>query len=340
MSEKIRVLQFLAYAAGGPSSGVTGPEVLVAEQLRFMQEHPEQFSDIVPAVLYPKIGKLYPRFSKMASDGYLQLIDFVPAGRRTYLNALRRAIGTFDPHLVVSQGAMLYDLVTAFGTRRTSARPMIVRHVMISEDLLPARRRALYRVLDRYVVRRAKYCVSCTRMGQATWLKERGRRKPDPRRDRIVYYGIDVRRFRAVREVEPSPDVRRFTVVAQLTAVKGHEVLLDAVHGSPLLRDRARFTFVGDGPLRQKLEAQVARTGLSGVVRFAGLSTNVAEQLAECDVVVLPSWREGYPISLMEAQAAGRPTIGTRVGAVPRARRRVRWDCRRSWQCCRVANGP
>jgi glycosyltransferase involved in cell wall biosynthesis len=70
---------------------------------------------------------------------------------------------------------------------------------------------------------------------------------------------------------------------------------------------------VGDGPLRPELEALVAREELQEGVRFARERTDVAEVLAASEVFVLPSDAEGIPLSLIEAMAAAKPVVATRV---------------------------
>jgi glycosyltransferase involved in cell wall biosynthesis len=136
----------------------------------------------------------------------------------------------------------------------------------------------------------------------------------------VVHCGIDPARFAfAVRPVEKAAP--RLLCVARLLEQKGHDVLLRALVGAP----GARLDLVGDGPLRGRLEAEVARLGLGDRVRFHGAvpEPEVAALLAAADVFVLPSViapdgdMEGIPIVLMEAMAAGVPAVATRQSGVP-----------------------
>jgi glycosyltransferase involved in cell wall biosynthesis len=73
------------------------------------------------------------------------------------------------------------------------------------------------------------------------------------------------------------------------------------------------------------LEARVAAAGLEGVVELLGAQPRerVREELAACDAFVLPSVvtpegkMEGLPVALMEALAARRPTVATRISGIP-----------------------
>jgi glycosyltransferase involved in cell wall biosynthesis len=104
-----------------------------------------------------------------------------------------------------------------------------------------------------------------------------------------------------------------------LSAEKGHLVLIDAL---ARLRDKrvdVRCTIIGSGPLFDDAVARVRLLRLADQIEFTGAlpSDRVAEKYADCDVVVLPSFSEGVPVVLMEAMAAGRAVVATRVGGVP-----------------------
>jgi glycosyltransferase involved in cell wall biosynthesis len=71
---------------------------------------------------------------------------------------------------------------------------------------------------------------------------------------------------------------------------------------------------VGDGELRSDLEALARDLGIAPHVAFVGYQHDVVPYLAAADMVVLSSAMEGTPVALIEAAAAARPTVGTRVG--------------------------
>jgi glycosyltransferase involved in cell wall biosynthesis len=69
-------------------------------------------------------------------------------------------------------------------------------------------------------------------------------------------------------------------------------------------------------PLRADLEQYTQELGLADVVRFVGLVNNVEDYMQAFDMVALFSSREGMPNVVLEAMAAGKPFIGTNVGAI------------------------
>jgi glycosyltransferase involved in cell wall biosynthesis len=146
-------------------------------------------------------------------------------------------------------------------------------------------------------------------------------------RDKIdlVYNGIDRARFfvrgrgaaaagaRAKLGLpSPAPIV---LYVGSLETHKGAQDLLDAAAAVAKLRPEVRFVFVGDGPLA----TAVARAGGNVIPVGRRSHAEVAEYMAACDLLCLPSWDEGMPNVVREAHASGRPVVATEVGGIPEA---------------------
>ncbi len=107
--------------------------------------------------------------------------------------------------------------------------------------------------------------------------------------------------------------------VAQLSARKGHAILLEAIADLAASGTELEVTIAGDGPERAALERRSHSLGLDGRVRFAG-AVGGDEVLAlnrRADIFCLPSFGEGVPVVLMEAMALGVPVITTRIMGVP-----------------------
>lgn len=104
-------------------------------------------------------------------------------------------------------------------------------------------------------------------------------------------------------------------LVGRMTRIKNHMLLLAALR---LLRRRDIWAIViGDGELRAEIEASAAAAGLSDRIIFTGWERDQARIYADVDVVCLTSRNEGTPVALIEAMAAGKPFISTKVGGVP-----------------------
>lgn len=84
-------------------------------------------------------------------------------------------------------------------------------------------------------------------------------------------------------------------------------------------RPEAHFLLVGDGPLREEVEALLAREGLTGRVVLTGLRRDAPRLLAAMDVFLLTSLWEGLPRTIPEARAMGLPVVATRANGTTEA---------------------
>lgn len=105
--------------------------------------------------------------------------------------------------------------------------------------------------------------------------------------------------------------------VARLETEKGHHFLLTAFHQLRRRYPHAKLLIVGDGSLRTALQAQAKTLAIDGAVQFLGARADIPALLATCDVFVLPSLKEGVPLSILEAMAAGKPVVASAVGSIP-----------------------
>jgi glycosyltransferase involved in cell wall biosynthesis len=164
-------------------------------------------------------------------------------------------------------------------------------------------------------MREAAFCVGISEYGRSQLMRWA---EPDVwPRIHVVRCGIDV--CEASERQTPVPDVNRLVCVARLSEQKGLFVLLEALHS--LARQGVDFNvhLIGDGPLRQPIEARLVELGLTGSVRLLGWRDGAAvgEELRAARGFVLPSFAEGLPVVLMEALGAGRPVITTFVAGIP-----------------------
>jgi glycosyltransferase involved in cell wall biosynthesis len=105
--------------------------------------------------------------------------------------------------------------------------------------------------------------------------------------------------------------------VAALAPHKGHQHLIEAA--ALALRDvpDARFVIVGDGEQRSVLERQVRDKNLERHVFLAGFRLDVLQLLRSFDVFATSPIHEGMCLPLVDAMAAGKPTVATRAGGIP-----------------------
>jgi glycosyltransferase involved in cell wall biosynthesis len=136
---------------------------------------------------------------------------------------------------------------------------------------------------------------------------------------KTIANGIDVTAF---ERAEPLPLLNAegstvVGVVARLDLQKGFEYLLQAARKLCKTFSGLKIVIVGDGPDRDAIEEMIEQYGLQSNVILAGQQSNMPGVYAAMDIFVLPSLNEGLPMTILEAMAASKPVIATRVGAIP-----------------------
>lgn len=143
----------------------------------------------------------------------------------------------------------------------------------------------------------------------------------------VVPPGIELGEFVAIdgptgelrKLVGAGPEVQLVVVLGRLAEVKRPEWAIDVFE---LLAERypqLQVVFLGDGDQRGLIERRIRALGAAWQerVHLLGAVENVAPLFADMTAVLLTSRSEGMPVALIEAAAAARPVVATRVGGVP-----------------------
>jgi L-malate glycosyltransferase len=145
----------------------------------------------------------------------------------------------------------------------------------------------------------------------------------------IVGFGIDAKKITTIyngiefdiplkenltrADVNLTPEDFVLIMVARLHPIKGHTVVFDALKK---ITQPVKLLLIGDGPIRQELEQEVASKGLTNQVQFLGFQKDVHSYLSLSDVKLLASYSESFPLVILEAARAHTPVISTDVGGV------------------------
>ncbi|MCZ6623363.1 MAG: glycosyltransferase family 4 protein, partial [Deltaproteobacteria bacterium] len=142
----------------------------------------------------------------------------------------------------------------------------------------------------------------------------------------VIPLGLELTRFincsrfkgELKKELGLSDDTLLVGTIGRLVPIKGLSYLLDAICKVAQSANRDFcLVVVGDGLLRRDLEQQASVLGVEKRVRFLGWRFDLEKIYSDLDVVVLSSLNEGTPVSLIEAMAAGKAVVATKVGGVP-----------------------
>ncbi|MFL2136703.1 glycosyltransferase family 4 protein [Ruoffia sp. FAM 24228] len=132
--------------------------------------------------------------------------------------------------------------------------------------------------------------------------------------------GIDLDEFKkqpeknqAVREEFLNSPDEDFLIlsVGELNKNKNHQVVIKAL--SLINNPKIHYVLCGQGDLKDELEAQAIDAGLQDNVKFLGFREDIQDIYSVADLFVFPSYREGLPVSLMEAMASGLPVVCSNI---------------------------
>lgn len=142
----------------------------------------------------------------------------------------------------------------------------------------------------------------------------------------VIPLGLDLSRFvqcskfngELRKELRFPEKTMLLGTVGRLVPIKGLSYLLQAIRRVAEITDiDFCLLVIGDGLLRKELESKVLALAIENKVRFLGWRFDLEKIYADLDVVVLSSLNEGTSVSVIEAMAAGKAVVATKVGGVP-----------------------
>ena len=194
---------------------------------------------------------------------------------------------------------------------RLAGLPSIASNLWLRE-MLPQSEQLLLSVVDRVATALFVNCHAVARELETQWRVPRGR-------IHVCHNGVETGEF---HPRERQRDALRDAGVvvgtlAVLRAEKNTGLLLEAFARVLPRAPDARLLIVGDGPMREPLEARAVQLGVRHACIFEGATTAPARWLRAMDVFVLPSRFEAFSNALLEAMACGCCPIGSNVGGTP-----------------------
>lgn len=245
-------------------------------------------------------------------------IDVVPERGSFDLAArrhLRRIVEAHRPDILQTHAVKSHFLARSVGLPELA--PWVAFHHGYTWPTLKAR---LYNQLDRWSLRTARQVLTVS----GPFREELAQRGVARERVEIIHNSIQPQWGQQGRQPAAAAALRGqlqipadrpvILIVGRLSREKDHISLVEAVH---TLTRRAHLVMVGDGPERPRIEATIRRLGMQDQVTFTGQQKSAEQYYGIADVAVLASLSEGSPNALLEAMAAGVPTVATRVGGIP-----------------------
>jgi glycosyltransferase involved in cell wall biosynthesis len=179
----------------------------------------------------------------------------------------------------------------------------------------------LYEWLDRRSLSRMD-AVVCVSEGQAQKVRRTG---ITPERLHVIRNAIRTERFATaasptrgeLQSLFATPRTWLVGAAGRLSPEKGFDRLVEAAAKVVAACPQAGFVLFGEGPLRDRLTAQISHLHLQEHFVLAGFCDDLDRQLPAFDLTVLPSYTEGLPNVVLESLAARVPVVATAVGGTP-----------------------
>lgn len=217
---------------------------------------------------------------------------------------LRSRIARNRPSLILANGGATLRYAVAAGSMLL-ARPRLA-YASIGEPSFWLRSDRHARV-QRFLHRRADVILAVSEMTRRQLVEDLG---VGADRVLVAHTGVPPEFF---IDGEPSAGELRLLFLGSLSAEKDPQTAIDVA--VRLLEDhRVRLRLVGDGPCAADLAKRVEAEALHDVVEITGPVDDVTPHLAWADILLLTSRTEGLPGAVLEAGAAGVPTVGYAVG--------------------------
>ena len=119
--------------------------------------------------------------------------------------------------------------------------------------------------------------------------------------------------------IQPIPNHPRLLCIGRIGQEKAHPLLIEAVARLTAQQIDCQLILVGDGPRRDYCTQLIRQLGLDNHITLTGWLDGAAvrKELLACRAMVLPSFGEGLPVSIMESFALARPVISTCIAGIP-----------------------
>jgi glycosyltransferase involved in cell wall biosynthesis len=254
------------------------------------------------------------------------------AGVETYvIEESKSAFTTILRHIIILLKDKGFDIVhshrykenilAALVKKKCGVKRLVQTVHGLQEDLKGFRsiKSHLYMRLDRYFARRFFDKIIVV----SSDIRSRLRRFYNPDRIEIIYNAVDISQLRPTKDktaLRNEFDIKTNEFVigtaGRMVPVKGYDVLLKAVGILSRSKTNVRFILAGEGPLKEKLERQVADYGVKDRVTFVGFRDDMPDFLNCLDLFIMSSHHEGIPMVLLEAMALRKPIVATAVGGI------------------------
>jgi len=256
-----------------------------------------------------------------------------PSNDRRALAEIKAIIRDYDPHIVHTHAAKSGTLGRLAAIQLGVPIILHTFHGHVFHSYFGSLKTQIFKLIERYLASKSTRIIAISKQ-QKHELGTIHRIAPSSKIE-IVPLGFDLSKFREDRdrkrevfrsEYGLQDDEVAIGIIGRLVPIKNHDMFIQSINHVLKNQPKARFFIVGDGESAEELKNTCAEHNVSYVWKavvdeqhplcFTSWRTDVDVVMAGLDIVALTSLNEGTPVSLIEAQSAGKPVISTKVGGV------------------------
>lgn len=250
---------------------------------------------------------------------YISVIDLKSERVRYSILKLVRELNNYRPDVILSTlGHLNLVLLLIRNLLKGSPRILIREANTPSKSIseLSSIKKRAFTLLYRYLYPKAdKIIAQCNEM-KIDIINFLG---IDEKKIRCIYNPIDIDKISKDKQGENPYDISKKNIVAvgRLSFQKGYDILIDAFKIINEKFNNAHLTILGEGILKEKLEAQARDLNIIDNITFVGFSKNPYPYYYYADIYVLSSRWEGFPNTLLEALGCGVKVVSTNCKSGP-----------------------
>jgi glycosyltransferase involved in cell wall biosynthesis len=247
---------------------------------------------------------------------------------------IRKLIAEYKPDIVHTHAAKAGTLGRLAAIH--AKVPVIIHtfHGHVFHSYFSPAKTRFFLAIERYLAKRSSAIIAISAL-QKKELTDTFHVSTDEK-IKVINLGFDLDRFTANQDslrhsfrehYQLEDDVLAVGIIGRLVTIKNHPLFIRVMKRISLsTKKKVRAFIIGDGEDRSMLEELCVKEGVSFrsgnvlpadvMITFASWIKNVEWALAGLDIIALTSFNEGTPVSLIEAQAAGKPIVSTETGGI------------------------
>lgn len=290
--KKMKVIQIV------PSFGVGGAEKIVVDYLSYFDK---ESTEIMAISLYENKNTIYDKFIKENELNVIYL-NKKPGLDFSMLYKINKIIREFNPDVVHTHlYTMKYVLLSLLNKKNIK-----VFHTIHNEPHKDAN------ILDRFANWVSFKFLKATPISLTREMSKKIKSFYGINRVEVINNGINLKNFKDIKKNKKENRIKNgflndeFLIghVGRFSTQKNHDFMIEIFKQFNLKFPNSRLLLIGDGELKNQIENKINEYDLSEKVTLLGVRSDVNELMSCLDVFLFPSLHEGFPVTLIEAQAA------------------------------------